>query len=169
MQRRLVEWAVPHLCADKLGGTTGEQDRLSNPGLQCREIEPRNLRLKKPVGVAAVGEAPSLTEEFVGETHRVLGCTQTHTPGNRHQKGPICLWVVGELTESQPRAQQVALFPLGPLPHIQHHITVARGLPRPGKYLRLHPLYVTGAPRQKNMAQIKEQIKAPEKIQLSDG
>ena len=30
------------------------------------------------------------------------------------------------------------------------------------------PLYLTGVPRQKKMAQMKEQIKAPEKIQLSD-
>ena len=30
----LVEWAVPHLHADKLGGTTGEPDRLHNPGFQ---------------------------------------------------------------------------------------------------------------------------------------
>ena len=27
---------------------------------------------KKPMGVAAAGETPSLTGEFVGETHRVL-------------------------------------------------------------------------------------------------
>ena len=31
---QLVEWEVPHLRADKLGGTTGEQDRLHNPGFQ---------------------------------------------------------------------------------------------------------------------------------------
>ena len=42
------------------------------------------------------------------------------------------------------------------------------GLPRPGEYLRLHPLRLTGALRQRNMVQVKEQIKAPEKIQLSD-
>ena len=35
--------AVPHLHADKLGGTTGEQDRPRNPGIQCREIKPQNL------------------------------------------------------------------------------------------------------------------------------
>ena len=32
----LVDRAVPHSCADKLGGTTGEQDRPHNPGFQCR-------------------------------------------------------------------------------------------------------------------------------------
>ena len=70
---------------------------------------------------AAVGETPRLTGEFAGETHRVLECTQTHLPGNQHQKGPLCLWVAGEVTEDQQRAEQEALFPLGPLPHIQHH------------------------------------------------
>ena len=45
-----------------------------------------------------------------------------------------------------------------------------RELPHPGEYQRLRPLYITGAPRQKKKktAQMKEQIKAPEKIQLSD-
>ena len=42
-------------------------------------------------------------------------------------------------------------------------------MPHPGEHLRLHPLYVTGMPTHtKKMAQMKEQIKAPEKIQLSD-
>ena len=52
------------------------------------------------------GEIPSLTGEFVRETHRVLEHTQTHPHWNQHQKGPICLWVVGEVTESQWRVQQ---------------------------------------------------------------
>ena len=59
--------------------------------------------MKEPVGVAAAGETPSLKGEFVGETHRVLECTQTHPPMTQHQEGPICLWVVEEVTESQRR------------------------------------------------------------------
>ena len=70
-----------------------------------------------------MGETPSFTGEFVGETHRVLECTQKHPCENQHQKGPICLWVAGEVAENQQRAEQVALFPLGPLPHIQRHNT----------------------------------------------
>ena len=61
---------------------------------------------------AAAGETHSLTGEVVGETHRVLECTQAHPPRNQHQKGPICLWVSGEVTESQPRAKEAALFPV---------------------------------------------------------
>ena len=38
----------------------------------AQEKKPQNLWLKKPVGVAAVGETPSLRGKFVGETHRVL-------------------------------------------------------------------------------------------------
>ena len=33
----LAEQIVPHLHVDKLGGTTGEQDRLHNPGSPCRK------------------------------------------------------------------------------------------------------------------------------------
>ena len=47
----LVDWVVPHLCADKLGETTGEQNRLHNPGFQYGEMKPQNFWLKKPVGV----------------------------------------------------------------------------------------------------------------------
>ena len=66
----LEDQGVPHLRVDKSGRTTGEQERLHNPGFQRGEIKPQNLRLKKPVGVEAVGETPSLTGEFIGETHR---------------------------------------------------------------------------------------------------
>ena len=60
-----------------------------------------------------------------------------------------------------------AIAPSWPLPHVQHHstatsITPPRGTPK------APPLKVTDAPRQKKMAQMKEQIKAPEKIQLRE-
>ena len=42
-RRRLAERVVLHLCADKPGGTTGERDRLRNPGFQYEEIKPQNL------------------------------------------------------------------------------------------------------------------------------
>ena len=62
--------------------------------------------------IVVAGETPRLTGEVIGETHGVLGCIQTHPPRNQHQKSPVCLWVSEEVTESQLRAQQVALFPL---------------------------------------------------------
>ena len=43
------------------------------------------------MGVVATGETPSLTGECVGETYRILECTQIHPPRNQHQKGLICL------------------------------------------------------------------------------
>ena len=39
----LVEQAVPYLHVDTLGGTSREQDRLHNPGLQHGEIMPQHL------------------------------------------------------------------------------------------------------------------------------
>ena len=139
-RRPLAEQAVPRSQADKPGGITGAR-QTGNPGLQ-QGNEASNLSLKTPVGVAGSGEIPSLTGESVGETCRVLERTHTQPPGNQHQKGPICLWVVGEVTESLPRAEQVALFPLGPSP-TYNVTTQPRGLPRPGEQLRLCPLYLT--------------------------
>ena len=115
-----------------------------------------------------MGESPSFTGEFIGETHRVLECTQTQPPRNQHQKGPIRLWEVGEMTESQPRAEQSRWHCslLDPYPtHIDHK--AAMWVARPGEYLRLHPLQWTALSRQGNMAQMEEEIRAP-KIELSD-
>ena len=95
---------------------------------------------------------------------------KTHPPRNQHQKGPICLWVAREVTESWQRAKQAALFPLGSLPHMSTTMQ-PRGSPHCDKYLRLHPLLYNRCTKtkRKKKAQMKEQIKAPEKIQLSDG
>ena len=60
-------------------GTTGEWDSPRNPGFQYEEIKPQNLWLKKPVGVEMVGETPSLTGEFVGETRRDPQSPRTYT------------------------------------------------------------------------------------------
>ena len=88
------------------------------------------------MGVAAAArKTPNLRGEFIGETHRVLKHTNTYPPWNQHQKGPICLWVVGKLTDSQPRTEQTALFPLRPLAHIQHHNTAV--LPHPEEVLQI--------------------------------
>ena len=70
---------------------------------------------------AAEGETLSLTGELLGETHRVPERTQTHPLRNQRQKGPLYLWVAGEVTESWQRAEQVPLLPLRPLPHVQYH------------------------------------------------
>ena len=71
-----------------------------------------------------------------------------------------------EVTEKRPRGHKAAFFlslttppPTAPMQQ--------SGLP--WEHLRLHPLLqVTGGPRG-TMAQMKEQTKAPEKMQLSDG
>ena len=61
----------------------------------------RTYSSKNLWGVVAAGETPSLTGEFVGGARGVLECTQTHQPGNQHQQGPICWWVMEEVIESQ--------------------------------------------------------------------
>ena len=98
----------------------------------------KSLTKKICGGVALAGETPGLTGQFIGETHRVLECTQTHPPRNQHWKGPICLFVAEEMTEILRKAELAPLFPLGPLPHIQHHNEPSR-LSHPGKYPRLRP------------------------------
>ena len=65
-----------------------------------------------------MGETLSLTGEFIGETQ----CPTMYTNPPAWESAPentICLWVVGEVTSSQHRAEQVELFPHGPLLHIQ--------------------------------------------------
>ena len=73
----------------------------------------------------AAGETPSPTGELIGGTHRVLECTQNHPPTwESAPEGPNLLVGSREVTENRQRVEQVALFPLGPLPHIQCHIGV---------------------------------------------
>ena len=70
------------------------------------------------------------------------------------------------------REQWRLLHSLPGFSHSLHYISITMkqcGSPCPGEHLRLCPLCVTGTQlREKTMAQIKEKIKAPEKIQLSD-
>ena len=91
------------------------------------------------MGIAVVGETPSLTGEFSGETHGVLDHTQAHPPGNPQQKGPIYLWEVGEVTESQARAEQ-ANCPLSDSSPTYRATMQQHGLSLPSEYLRLRPL-----------------------------
>ena len=66
------------------------------------------------------------------------------------------------------QSEQVAFFPLWPLPHRQCNNTAKR-VASPWQIPKAPPPYnITGVPRQRNMAQMKEQINAPEKIQLSN-
>ena len=91
------------------------------PRVSVQGNKASNLLLKTPVGVeSAVGETPRLTGELIGEINRVPECTQAHPLGSSTRRA-ICLWVVVQVTENWLRAEQAALFPLGPLPHIQHH------------------------------------------------
>ena len=76
------------------------------------------------------------------------------------------MWVVERVTKNRQRAEQAPLLPIGPLPHIQCHSTATSVTP-PWWTPKAPPPYIIGAPRKKEMAQMKAQIRAPEKIQLS--
>ena len=76
------------------------------------------------------------------------------------------MWVVGEVTESWPRAEQEAMFPLRPLPNIQCH-NAPKWVALPRQILKA-PLLTTKLVHQdKEIWEIREQIKTPEK-ELSD-
>ena len=127
----------------------GSKTDCTNPGFQHGEIKPQNLWLWKPVGIAAVGETPSLTGEFIGETHRVLEGTQTHPPGNQHQKDLICLWVVGEVTECWRKPSKWHCSLSDPSPTYSTTMQQS-GLPCPDEYLRFHPLQCSRYDKTKN-------------------
>ena len=113
---------------------------------------------------AAAGETPSLTGEVVGETHRGLECAQAHPLGNKHQRGPIRLWVAQRVTEIRQRVQQAPLLPHSPSP--TYSVTAQQpALPHPGEHLRLRPF--NRRAKTKKVAQMTEHFKAPEIIQLS--
>ena len=117
--------------------------------------------------VVATGETPSLTGELTGETHKVLEHIQTHPLRNQHQKGPICLWVLGEVTESHQELSE-GYCSLTDTSTTYSTTMQQNGLLCPGENLRLLPLQCNRCTETKNsMAQMKEQIKSP-KIELSN-
>ena len=64
-----MDLAVVHLCTDKLGVTTGEQDRLRNIKFPAQGNKASKPLAVKPVGVVVAGETASLTGESVGGIH----------------------------------------------------------------------------------------------------
>ena len=112
------------------------------------------------------GETPSLTGEFLGEAHKVLEGTQTHLPANQHMKGHNLL-VGSKGREGTYRkwgeSQASGIVPSLTLPPQTVPQCSKAGCPT----LANVPYNITGALRRRNMAQMKEQIKTPEK-ELSD-
>ena len=78
------------------------------------------------------------------------------------------MWVAGEVTESREQSKHHCSLS-DPSP--TYSLTKQRpGFPHSGEHLRLHPLLHnrSAETKKKKMAQMKEHIKVPEKIQLSD-
>ena len=68
-------------------GNNGGARQTTKPKVSVRKTKDSKPQdVKKSVGVVVVGETTSLTGQFVGETHRVLKCTQTHPPANQYLK-----------------------------------------------------------------------------------
>ena len=95
-------------------------------------------------------------------------CTSPST-GESAPEGPDLIVGSGGSDWKPAGSGESTIAPSRPLPHIQHD-SPATSVTLPRWTTKAPPLYVTGMPRQKKkkMAQMKEQIKAPEKIQLSD-
>ena len=93
---------------------------------------------EKNCEVAVVGETPSLIGESIGSVHRVLECTKPHLPWNQPQKGAICLWVVGEVTESQEMSKLHCSL-CDPSPTYSTTIQQCE-FPHSDEYLKLQPL-----------------------------
>ena len=85
------------VCKQTRGNNRGvrrtTQPRVPGQGNKASQF----LAVKTCGGCGSKRNSPG---KVVRETHRVLECTQTHPPRNQHLMGPICLWVVGEVTES---------------------------------------------------------------------
>ena len=63
----------------------GGAKQTAQPRAPAQGNKASNPRLKTPVGVEEpAGKTPSLTGEFVEETHRGLECAQTHPLRNQH-------------------------------------------------------------------------------------
>ena len=114
-----------------------------------------------------MGETPSLTGEYIGETHRVLECTQTHPLGNQHQKTAIYLWVVGgERLKAERKLRKWHCSISDPSPTYSA-TTYQLGLPCLGKYLRPRPLLCNRCtktkkiqPKWKNRSKIQKKTSA---------
>ena len=87
--------------------------------------------------VAAAREIPSLTGEFIGETHWVLECTHNHPPTQESAaEGPSLLVGSRGSTASRPRVRKWHGSLLDPSPTYSD-TTQQHGLLYPVKYLRL--------------------------------
>ena len=76
------------------------------------------------------------------------------------------MWVAGEVTESREQSKHHCSLS-DPSP--TYSLTKQRpGFPHSGEHLRLHPLLCNRHAETKKKAQMKEQIKAPEKVEPSD-
>ena len=75
---QLADPTAPHSHVDKLGGTDGEQSRLSNPGLQCGEIKPQTSEWKHQWGLRQQQEKLPASQE--SSLERPTGAKSVYKP-----------------------------------------------------------------------------------------
>ena len=145
-KRRLVDpwrggglWsAAGKAAAGWQGSSWWTRRQTHSPGSQHRDINPQTSDCKHLWGLRQQREKFPASQESSLETHRGLGHTQAHPPGNLHWRGPLCLWVVEEVTENPKRAEQAPLLPLRPSP--RYSVTAQLpALPHPHEHPRLRP------------------------------
>ena len=94
---QLLECVVPQLNADKPGRNNWGAKQTMQPSVPALGNKASKPLTEKNLWGPRQQEKLPDSQEFFGETHRVLECTQTHPYGSQHQKGPVCLW---EVTDS---------------------------------------------------------------------
>ena len=91
------------------------------------------------MGVEVAEKTPSLTGEFVGETHVVLEQPQTHPPGFSTRRAQNACGQPWRELEAGRELSRPYCSLLDPSPTYSA-TAQQRGLPHPGEYLRPHPL-----------------------------
>ena len=86
---------VSHSCAGKLGGTTQEQDRTSNPGFQHQEKKTSKPLAIKPVGHSCAATPGGTTGEWDKPHNPELQWGEIK-PQNLWLKKPVGIMAVGE-------------------------------------------------------------------------
>ena len=90
------------------------------------------IRNKRDINVATMRDqllTIILAKIKIFENTVLVQHTQTHLPRKQQQKGAICLWVAGKVTESSVRAEQVVPSLTSPPQTVPQHSKV--GCPSP--------------------------------------
>ena len=100
VRQQLADQAVPHSCADEPGETTEDQDKLQ-PRVPAWGNKPSKPLAVKTCGCCGSGANFQSLRRVCWRDPKGLRMYIAHTPRNRHQKGPICLWEEREVMDGK--------------------------------------------------------------------